>query len=152
MTQSDGKQPKQIDCPSAQPEHEEARIYGVVAGEPGRPRVAFLTGTRPVTPDLLALAGDAKPTQIFRIAAPCANGGCLHFAEGACSLAQRVVAVMPPVVAGLPACQIRRSCRWFHQEGKAACFRCPQVITEPGNASDLDLAISGQPTPAPAAE
>ena len=152
MPQSDRKQAKQIDCPSAQPDHEEARIYGVVAGEPDRPRIAFLTGIRPVTPDLLALAGDAKPTQIFRIAAPCATGGCHHFTGGACSLAQRVVAMMPPVVAGLPSCQIRRTCRWFHQEGKAACFRCPQVVTEPGKASDLDVAISGQPISALVAE
>jgi hypothetical protein len=136
--------PAQIDCPSAQPGEDGARIYGVVTGSPDARRIGYLTQARPVTPALLALAGDAKPTEIYRIAAPCANHGCRHFADNACSLAARVVAFMEPVVDGLPACRIRRTCRWFHQEGKAACVRCPQVITERRDASELDWAIAGQ--------
>jgi hypothetical protein len=30
----------------------------------------------------------------------------------------------------LPPCPIRRECRWWQQEGKAACMRCPQIITD----------------------
>ncbi len=133
-----------IDCPSARPDDDGARIYGVVIGDPARQRVAYLTEARPLTPELLALAGESKPTELFRIAAPCAHGACQHFTGGSCSLAQRVVALAPAVVAGLPACQIRRTCRWFFQEGKAACVRCPQIVTERRDPTALDWAISGQ--------
>jgi hypothetical protein len=34
------------------------------------------------------------------------------------------------VVDALPACAIRPACRWWQQEGKAACQRCPQVVTQ----------------------
>ncbi|WP_256973461.1 hypothetical protein [Nostoc sp. T09] len=34
---------------------------------------------------------------------------------------QRIVEDLPGVV------QIRSSCRWWQQEGKAACMRCPQI-------------------------
>jgi len=33
------------------------------------------------------------------------------------------------VVSELPSCQIRDTCRWFAEEGGAACLRCPQVVT-----------------------
>jgi hypothetical protein len=32
--------------------------------------------------------------------------------------------------AALPACNVRKSCRWFRQEGVAACRVCPEVITD----------------------
>jgi len=37
----------------------------------------------------------------------------------------------------LPPCRIRQSCRWWLQEGKAACFRCPQVVTDDYNPSEI---------------
>jgi len=96
----------------------------------------------PVTEELLALSGPAKPTQIFRIAAPCAGGSCKHFKDNNCSLAKRIVEGIAPVVNGLPPCQIRSTCRWFRQEGREACFRCPQVVTDKSNASDYEKQIA----------
>jgi hypothetical protein len=90
---------------------------------------------------LLALAGEAKATQLFRIAAPCMNGGCRHF-NGACTLAQRIVAVAPVVVDAMPDCQIRTTCRWFLQEGAEACVRCPQVATDKADASEEEIRIA----------
>jgi len=133
---------KQIDCPSAQATEDGARIFGVMTGTPEAHRVGYLTEALPVSEKLLALAGPAKPTQLFRIAAPCANGGCKHFKGNTCSLAQRIVEGVPVVVDALPACQIRSTCRWFRQEGKEACFRCPQVMTDKSNASDYEKQIA----------
>jgi len=51
---------------------------------------------------------------------------------------------------GLPACLIRATCRWYQQEGKAACHRCPQVVTyiaEPTN--QMRLAAEGELSAAP---
>src|SRR5260370_27067563 len=82
---------KQIDCPSAQATEDGARIFGVMTGTPETHRVGYLTEALPVSDDLLALSGPAKPTQLFRIAAPCAGGGCKHFKDNSCSLAKRIV-------------------------------------------------------------
>ena len=135
---------KQIDCPSAPANADGARIFGVMTGTPDDHRVGYLTETVPVSEHLIALAGPVKPTQLFRIAAPCtgASGGCKHFKSNACSLAERIVAGAPVVVNALPACQIRSTCRWFRQEGKEACFRCPQVMTDKANASDYERHIA----------
>jgi hypothetical protein len=134
---------KPIDCPSSPVTAEGARIFGVIAGTPERPRVGYLTEVQPVSEKLLALAGPAKPTQVFRIAAPCANGGCQHFRDNTCSLAKRIVEGVPAVVNALPACQIRPTCRWFRQEGRQACIRCPQVVTDTPDASVQDRQITG---------
>jgi len=133
---------KQIDCPSAQATAEGARIFGMITGAPDARRVGYLTEAQPVSEKLLSRAGPAKPTQLFRIAAPCANGGCKHFKDRTCSLAQRIVDGLPAVVNALPACQIRSTCRWFRQEGKEACFRCPQLMTDKSNASDYEKQIA----------
>jgi hypothetical protein len=133
---------KQIDCPSSQATADGARIFGVITGTPEAHRVGYLTEALPVSEKLLALAGPAKPTQLFRIAAPCAGGGCKHFKDNNCSLAKRIVEGVPAVVNALPACQIRSTCRWFRQEGKEACFRCPQVMTDKSNASEYEKQIA----------
>ena len=130
-----------IDCPSAQPRARSGRIYGVMTGPAHERRVGYLTETLRPTPDLLGLSGDAKPTELFRIAAPCANGGCKHF-DGGCTLVQRIVAALPVVVDALPACQIRGTCRWYLQEGRAACLRCPQVATDKADATEDEIRIA----------
>ena len=132
----------QIDCPSAQATADNARVFGVITGSPEAHRVGYLTEVLPVSEKLIAIAGSAKPTQLFRIAGTCSGDSCKHFKGNTCSLAQRIVDGVPAVVNGLPACQIRSTCRWFRQEGKEACFRCPQVMTDKANASDYEKHIA----------
>jgi len=131
-----------LDCPSAQAGADNARVYGVRAGTPDAPRVGYLTETLPVSEKLLALSGPAKPTEVFRIAAPCAMSGCKHFKDNACTLVQRIVEGLAPVVNALPPCQVRSTCRWFSQEGRNACLRCPQVITDKPNATAEEKRIA----------
>jgi hypothetical protein len=133
---------KEIDCPSSPANAEGARIFGVTTGTPEAHRVGYLTKTVPLSEKMLALAGPAKPEEMFRIAAPCAGGSCKHFKDNNCSLAKRIVEGVPAVVNTLPACQIRSTCRWFRQEGKEACFRCPQVMTDNPYASDYEKQIA----------
>lgn len=92
-------------------------------------RLAYVAGSVPVTAGLLTVVGDLPPTDVFRFAVPCAEGRCVHFDGQDCRLAQRVVAGFAPVVDALPACAIRKTCRWHAQEGASACHRCPQVVT-----------------------
>jgi len=112
-----------------------AVIFGVVGGTASEPRLAHLVRPLPVTDELLALTAPAPPASVFRAAAPCASA-CTHFAAGQCRLVSRVVAELPAVVDGLPACAIRPTCRWWQQEGREACMRCPLIVTELANPSE----------------
>jgi len=117
-------------CPSAQPEMEGVIVFGVVGGSTKEPRVSYLTERLPVTPELLALTGAVQPAEVFRFGAPCAGTGCRHFDGDSCRLASKLVQLAPPAgTPTLPACSLRPDCRWWRQEGKAACMRCPLVVT-----------------------
>lgn len=140
-------------CPSTQPETDGSALFGVVAGGPDEEGlVAYLREPQAVTPDVLALAGPLKPTTVFRFAAPCVESACAHFDGTACGLATRIVDLLPPVVKVLPPCPLRRGCRWWHQEGRAACLRCPAIATEPPDGSESlrrAAAPTGPTSPAP---
>ncbi len=80
-----------LSCPSAQPDMEEARVFGVIAGTQAEPRVAYLKRKAEVTPEMTAGLGDLDPTQVFRFSARCETGRCAQFENGRCSLAHRIV-------------------------------------------------------------
>jgi hypothetical protein len=117
-------------CPSARPEMPGAMAFGIVAGTVEAPRLVHLAEPQPVTDELLALANPVAPTEVFRFAAPCAGHDCQHFDGQDCRLATRIVQILPLAVSSLPPCTLRPECRWWQQEGKAACLRCPQVVSE----------------------
>jgi len=131
-------------CPSAQPGIPGAMAFGVVTGTPDKPRVAWLEQPVPVTEELLAWTAPVEPTEVLRIAAKCQEDACCHFDGTDCRLATRLVQLLPVAGEPLPACRIRPDCRWFLQEGRAACMRCPQVVTFAVNPS-LEMAIAATP-------
>jgi hypothetical protein len=116
-------------CPSAQPEMDDSVVLGVLEETPGGRRLAWIEEPQPVTPELFSLTCEVDPRNVFRFAGRCEEKKCAHFDGQDCQLATRIVQILPRVVDVLPACGIRAECRWYQQEGKAACFRCPQVIT-----------------------
>lgn len=124
-------------CPSAQPDDPQAAILGVVRREEGTARIQILPQTLPPGTLTGYVPSSLRPTEVLRFTAPCAEQGCVHFDSNRCQLADRIVARLPPVVERLPPCAIRRTCRWFSQEGAEACRRCPQIITEPYAPSDV---------------
>jgi hypothetical protein len=117
-------------CPSARPEMEDSVVFGVIVGTSKEPRLAHLLKPQPVTKELLALAEPVAPTEIYRFAASCAGDSCQHFDGTNCRLVTRIVENLPTVSEELPPCSIRSSCRWWQQEGRAACMRCPQIVTD----------------------
>ena len=123
-------------CPSARPEMEGSVIFGVIVGTAEEPRLAHLIEPRSVTDDLLASAEPVAPTEVFRFAAACAGNNCQHFDGSQCRLASRIVEKLSTVSEELPPCSIRSSCRWWQQEGKEACTRCPQIVTDTYFPSD----------------
>jgi hypothetical protein len=124
---ADGSRPL---CPSAQPDSQDSVVLGIVGGSVEEPRVAYLKEPEPVTEELLALSEPVKPTEVFRFAAPCAGNECLHFDGTDCRLAKKTVQLLPTAVDRLPRCRLRPKCRWWQQEGGAACLRCPMIVTE----------------------
>jgi hypothetical protein len=122
-------------CPSAQPDWRGSIAIGVVGGTADRPYVSHFKTARSVTLQLLQLAEPVQATEVFRFAAPCMCGGCIHFKQQRCRLIDRIVADLPEVTNDLPHCTIRPQCRWWLQQGPTACHRCPQVVTENYNPS-----------------
>ena len=115
------------------------RVLGVIGGTTAEPRLAHLEEPIPATPEILSLAGPVKPTEVFRLAAPCVEKQCRHFDGNDCHLATRIVQILPAVTEALPTCRIRPECRWYQQEGRPACLRCAQVITQ--NCSPTDAMV-----------
>jgi hypothetical protein len=144
-------------CPSAQPEMEGSRVLGVVGGTSEAPELAYLNQYLPVTEELIAMTQPAKPTQVMRFAAPCQEKACCHFDGTNCNLVTRIVQILPAVTEILPPCLIRQTCRWYQQEGKYACQRCPQIVTQVDDPDDRmrmaaegpGLVLRNAPEPAP---
>lgn len=124
-------------CPSARPEGKNSAVFGVVAGTVDKPHVNYFRQPQPVTDELSLVTSPVKPTEVFRISAECTNNGCKHFDGQNCRLATRIANQLPVVTETLPPCPIRRDCRWWQQEGKSACMRCPQIITDRYDSSPL---------------
>lgn len=139
-------------CPSSQPWVQGARVLGVVEKTPNGTDVNYLDEPLPATPDVLALAGPFPPAEVFRLAAPCQTHSCPHFDGADCGLATRIVQILPAVVDALPRCQIRPECRWFRQEGAAACRRCPAISTLNYDASEMMQRVVQLPPAAAVAE
>ncbi len=126
---------REIACPSA-PCEEDSRLFGVV-GPSGR--VGYVIPSLPVTTDFVrrAEAGESA-TQRFRFTAPCIGVSCSQWDGQGCRIGAELAAGSAASgasasVAGaeLPDCGIRDTCRWFDQEGAAACALCPLVTTDP---------------------
>jgi len=117
-------------CPSSTC-HEDALLFGIV-GPDGR--VGYVRPALPVDSSFLDVvsATGGHPEQRFRFAGPCVEGRCAQWGNGRCAAIDIALSAGIAVdgEAGLPACGIRGSCRWFRQSGATACKVCPLVITE----------------------
>jgi hypothetical protein len=120
-------------------------VLGVVEQTASGPEVTYLEKPIAATADVLAMSAPFHPTEVFRLAAACQTNLCPHFDGANCGLATRIVQMMPAVVDQLPPCKIRQECRWFHQEGAAACRRCPQISTINYNASETMQTVVNLP-------
>ena len=121
--------PKRVLCPSA-PAQMNSILLGVVQIDGS---VAFVKDRLQVTREFLDIAAkDGAPETRFRFSSPCIGSACKQWANGGCSVPGRLVEILPRAASTnppLPNCSIRDQCRWFDQEGAAACRICPVVIT-----------------------
>jgi hypothetical protein len=125
-------------CPSAPPKSG-ALLLGRFTEEG---RLAFAAEPLPVTGSFLARAeqgGDVGKR--FRFASRCMESACSRWQNGKCTVglaameAAKHQELKKPL--DLPACAIRSQCRWFAQEGEAACKICPLVVYDMNDQSDV---------------
>lgn len=118
-------------CPSAQPQLRGSVVFANVEHKSPGQSVSFLRSSFPISDGtMFALTGGMlRANEVFRFAAPCEQAGCTNWSGAHCRVAERLVQIMPVSSINLPACAIRPDCRWFAQEGSAACMRCSQVVT-----------------------
>lgn len=131
-------------CPSAQPHLKDARVIGVVLGEGATPRVAYLEKGVTVSVDDLESLADVRATRVLRFAARCESGSCAQFRDGACRLGRDVVAMVGQADSTPPACSIRRTCRWFAENGPSVCLRCSRVVTDPARDDAVLMTIAAK--------
>lgn len=134
-----------LSCPSAQPGMHNLRVIGVAQRGADGVRVVYLNEIVEASEDVLASTAPVHPTEVLRLAGDCRTDQCVHFGGGRCHLAARVATMLPAVVEALPVCTIRSTCRWFAQEGRDACLRCPQVVTECHDAADDFVQVATPP-------
>jgi len=115
---------------------EDLHVLGVIDRTADGARVIYLNERVAADDSILAATSPVSPSEVYRMSAVCESSRCIHFKEERCQLASRIAAMLPAVVEVLPACTIRSSCRWFAQEGREACLRCPQVVTECDDGSE----------------
>jgi hypothetical protein len=138
-------------CPSA-PCIEGALLLGV---RTGAGRLAYVQPPTRIDSAFVAIAHErGRPESRFRFSLPCIEAGCSQWNGSGCGLVDLLMGDEPPAPAstpvgvlaaepaapsnpstpsrGLPACAIRRSCRWYHQRGADACAVCPMVVADCG--------------------
>jgi hypothetical protein len=108
---------------------EGAVVTGVIAGTATEPRVRWLERPLAVTPELLRLSAPVAPDEVFRFAGRCVEHDCQHFHDDRCALGAKLATSITEGVQMLPTCPIRRSCRWFAEQGRTACAACSSIVT-----------------------
>jgi hypothetical protein len=135
-------------CPSA-PCAPGAVLFGV---RTSAGRIAYVRPAVRVDDDFVARAKlKGRPEARYRFSAPCIEAGCPQWTGTGCGVLDQVIAEESPLSAGaatLPACTIRRTCRWYAQRGRDACTVCPLVVADTGGTETVksmaprgDLAI-----------
>jgi len=120
---------KPVLCPSARGE-KGAILLGLVQANGG---IAYIPDELVIDDEFLRIARAGRtPEKRFRFSARCATTDCKQWTGDKCGVPQKVLEhVRPgPDCTALPNCSIRPRCRWWRQEGEAACHICPQVITD----------------------
>lgn len=121
-------------CPSA-PARPGSSLLAIV-GSDGR--LAHLSPPIPVDEAFVAAASrHGAPETRMRFTSPCLEAGCAQWTGSSCGVIEQVLATgaHDGQPTRLPRCDIRSGCRWYRQEGGAACRACPLVLTDGGDGT-----------------
>ena len=130
-------------CPSRACE-ERVQLLGVMTTSG---RLAFISPPVRVDAGFVSRAkADGRPEQRFRFSGPCVEDGCPQWTGHRCAVADVVISEVraaPTEGRRLPACTIRRTCRWYAQNGAAACAVCPEVVADTGGTGTFRSLVAG---------
>ena len=134
-------------CPSTNAENA-IQVIGVVqrVDDQHCGTVAYAAGPVAFTNELRAVTAPVDAAEVLRLAGPCAEQRCAHYANDRCSLGERAVSELPPVVQRAPRCSIRSHCRWYAEQGIAACLRCPGIVTSTRLGNDRMRVVATPPS------
>lgn len=95
-------------------------------------KVEILRTPMPVTSGFLDALREreVEADAAYRFAGPCYSTSCSRWGGGKCQLAAKVasVSLAEEQSPDLPDCGIRESCRWYSQQGAAACPGCVFIV------------------------
>lgn len=138
-------------CPSSTC-HEGAVVIGLLGADG---RLGYLRPAIPVDGRFVVSSPQhGDPESRFRFADNCARDACEHWSGKHCGLVEQLInsprAHILEHAHDLPRCDIRASCRWFAQDGRAACTVCPAVVYRPADGQSqpgLGSEATGEPVP-----
>ncbi|WP_233563138.1 MULTISPECIES: hypothetical protein [Micromonospora] len=97
-------------------------------------QVAYVTPQLPADVALATADPDRPVESQLRLAGPCVTTSCGFWTGAHCGLGERLAASYQETTgeteAELPRCAIRRSCRWYAEQGRSACAACSYVVTD----------------------
>lgn len=134
---------KDYSCPSAPADSEGAKLLGIVLGTADRPEVSYISRDMdiPVAEVLKEIDPAVSPTRVLRFSAKCQNTGCGQFDGQSCRLGRDIAKMMAPADDLPPPCNIRKTCRWYAENGPSVCLRCSRVVTTVLSGDDLLMPI-----------
>ena len=107
-----------------------AKLLGIVLPDG---RVAFASNSIAIDEEFVHLAREAgSPEKRFRFTSPCVRHACKQWSTDRCSVIDQALEAhgADHHAAALPACSIRRQCRWYAQVGRDACDVCTTIVTD----------------------
>ena len=113
-----------LDCPSIHP-HLARSVIGVYAND--ERKVRFVSEELPVPVTLGRIIEPHALALRARFAGRCITSGCTHWTGTGCRLGQVVAEVGTEINGQLPPCSIRKTCRWFIENGASACSPCQHL-------------------------
>jgi hypothetical protein len=123
------KTTKTILCPSSRAQTG-ARLLGI-RQEDGS--IAILPEPLKIDESFIDLSNQvASAERQFRFTNKCVESGCKQWTGQRCGVADNLIHASQSMKLEhtLQECGIRLQCRWYKQNGEAACKICPLVITE----------------------
>ena len=84
--------------------------------------------------------GSGRPERRLRFTDKCIKSGCGQWTGSSCGVMDELASSNPHIKNDdepLPPCFIRRTCRWFSQEGGKACKICLFVVTESRTGDEM---------------
>ncbi len=127
-------------CPSG-PCEEGALLVGVMTSAG---RLAYLLPPTEIDAEFVAEARrQGNPERRFRFSTPCVEASCPQWDGTGCGLGAAIAEHGSETPTdGLPNCAIRKTCRWYAEQGGRACAVCPLIVADTGGTGTYTSLMS----------